>query len=108
MKHFLLQVGCDHSKNLVDICGEKNLEAFVCDALSVPIRSGSCDACISIAVIHHFSTAVSPPLYTVVLLCRATNITENLLVWAPGSTSEEQNGGKSKVCTWCKQLSEQS
>ncbi|NWQ78856.1 ALKB8 protein, partial [Columbina picui] len=50
-------VGCDRSKNLVDICGEKNLEAFVCDALSVPIRSGSCDACISIAVIHHFSTA---------------------------------------------------
>ncbi|KAK2519052.1 Alkbh8 [Columba guinea] len=53
----LYMVGCDRSKNLVDICGEKNLEAFVCDALSVPISSGSCDACISIAVIHHFSTA---------------------------------------------------
>ncbi|NXE26238.1 ALKB8 protein, partial [Ardeotis kori] len=50
-------VGCDRSKNLVDICGEKNFQAFICDALSVPIRSGSCDACISIAVIHHFSTA---------------------------------------------------
>ncbi|NWU98069.1 ALKB8 protein, partial [Upupa epops] len=50
-------VGCDRSKNLVDICGEKNFQAFVCDALSVPILSGSCDACISIAVIHHFSTA---------------------------------------------------
>ncbi|NXU55672.1 ALKB8 protein, partial [Turnix velox] len=50
-------VGCDRSKSLVDICGEKNFQAFVCDALSVPIRSGSCDACISIAVIHHFSTA---------------------------------------------------
>ncbi|NXG64955.1 ALKB8 protein, partial [Hemiprocne comata] len=50
-------VGCDRSKNLVDICGEKNFQAFVCDALAVPIRSGSCDACISIAVIHHFSTA---------------------------------------------------
>uniref|UniRef100_A0A8B9FRM2 Methyltransferase type 11 domain-containing protein n=1 Tax=Amazona collaria TaxID=241587 RepID=A0A8B9FRM2_9PSIT len=45
----LYMVGCDRSKNLVDICGEKNLEAFVCDALSVPMRSGSCDACISIA-----------------------------------------------------------
>ncbi|KFP74957.1 Alkylated DNA repair protein alkB 8, partial [Acanthisitta chloris] len=53
----LYMVGCDRSKNLVDICGEKNFQAFVCDALSVPIRSGSCDACISIAVIHHFSTA---------------------------------------------------
>ncbi|NXS58725.1 ALKB8 protein, partial [Brachypteracias leptosomus] len=50
-------VGCDRSKSLVDICGEKNFQAFVCDALSVPIRSGSCDACISIALIHHFSTA---------------------------------------------------
>ncbi|XP_040439501.1 alkylated DNA repair protein alkB homolog 8 isoform X5 [Falco naumanni] len=53
----LYMVGCDRSKNLVDICGEKNFQAFVCDALSVPILSGSCDACISIAVIHHFSTA---------------------------------------------------
>ncbi|XP_021236173.1 alkylated DNA repair protein alkB homolog 8 isoform X1 [Numida meleagris] len=53
----LYMIGCDRSKNLVDICGEKNSQAFVCDALSVPIRSGSCDACISIAVIHHFSTA---------------------------------------------------
>ncbi|NXK53596.1 ALKB8 protein, partial [Chauna torquata] len=50
-------IGCDRSKNLVDICGEKDFQAFVGDALSVPIRSGSCDACISIAVIHHFSTA---------------------------------------------------
>uniref|UniRef100_A0A8B9E4Y9 tRNA (carboxymethyluridine(34)-5-O)-methyltransferase ALKBH8 n=1 Tax=Anser cygnoides TaxID=8845 RepID=A0A8B9E4Y9_ANSCY len=53
----LYMIGCDRSKNLVDICGEKNFQAFVGDALSVPIRSGSCDACISIAVIHHFSTA---------------------------------------------------
>lgn len=68
MKRFLLQIGCDRSKNLVDICGEKNFQAFVGDALSVPMRSGSCDACISIAVIHHFSTAVSRPLCSTVLL----------------------------------------
>nr|XP_028582029.1 alkylated DNA repair protein alkB homolog 8 isoform X2 [Podarcis muralis] len=48
--------GCDRSMTLVDICGEKGFQAFVCDALRVPVRSGSCDACISIAVIHHFST----------------------------------------------------
>ncbi|NXX77652.1 ALKB8 protein, partial [Urocolius indicus] len=53
----LYMVGCDRSRNLVDICGEKNQEAFVCDALRVPLRSGSCDACVSVAVIHHFSTA---------------------------------------------------
>ncbi|XP_056416304.1 alkylated DNA repair protein alkB homolog 8 [Hyla sarda] len=49
-------IGCDRSKNLVDICGERKFEACVCDALSVPFRSGSFDACISIAVIHHFAT----------------------------------------------------
>ncbi|XP_043337131.1 alkylated DNA repair protein alkB homolog 8 isoform X1 [Cervus canadensis] len=53
----LYMIGCDHSQNLVDICREKQYQAFVCDALAVPIRSGSCDACISIAVIHHFATA---------------------------------------------------
>ncbi|XP_043928540.1 alkylated DNA repair protein alkB homolog 8 [Protopterus annectens] len=52
----LYMVGCDRSKNLVDICGERGFQAFVCDAMSVPIRSNVCDACISIAVIHHFST----------------------------------------------------
>ncbi|XP_073518296.1 tRNA (carboxymethyluridine(34)-5-O)-methyltransferase ALKBH8 isoform X5 [Phyllobates terribilis] len=52
----LYMIGCDRSKNLVDICGERQFEACVCDALSVPFRSGSFDACISIAVIHHFAT----------------------------------------------------
>ena len=56
---YLLQIGCDHSQNLVDICRERQYQGFVCDALAVPILSGSCDACISIAVIHHFATAVS-------------------------------------------------
>ncbi|XP_075706095.1 tRNA (carboxymethyluridine(34)-5-O)-methyltransferase ALKBH8 isoform X2 [Rhinoderma darwinii] len=52
----LFMIGCDRSKNLVDICGERKFEACVCDALSVPFRNGSFDACISIAVIHHFAT----------------------------------------------------
>lgn len=49
-------VGCDHSPSLVDICQERQFQAFVCDALAIPIRSESCDACISIAVIHHLAT----------------------------------------------------
>uniref|UniRef100_A0A671ETC7 tRNA (carboxymethyluridine(34)-5-O)-methyltransferase ALKBH8 n=1 Tax=Rhinolophus ferrumequinum TaxID=59479 RepID=A0A671ETC7_RHIFE len=53
----LYMIGCDRSQNLVDICRERQFQAFVCDALAVPIRSGACDACISIAVIHHFATA---------------------------------------------------
>lgn len=53
----LYMIGCDHSQNLLDICRERDFQALVCDALSIPFRSGSFDACISIAVIHHFSTA---------------------------------------------------
>ncbi|XP_040832817.1 alkylated DNA repair protein alkB homolog 8 [Ochotona curzoniae] len=53
----LYMIGCDRSQHLVDICREKQFEALVCDALAVPIRSESCDACISIAVVHHFATA---------------------------------------------------
>ncbi|GLD57223.1 alkylated DNA repair protein alkB homolog 8, partial [Lates japonicus] len=49
-------VGCDRSSALVQICAERGFQAFVSDALNVPLRTASCDACISIAVIHHFST----------------------------------------------------
>ncbi|XP_043976190.1 alkylated DNA repair protein alkB homolog 8 [Gambusia affinis] len=52
----LITVGCDRSSALVQICAERGFNAFVSDALSVPLRTDSCDACISIAVIHHFST----------------------------------------------------
>ncbi|XP_042760998.1 alkylated DNA repair protein alkB homolog 8 isoform X1 [Panthera leo] len=53
----LYMIGCDRSQSLVDICRERHFQAFVCDALAVPIRGGACDACVSIAVIHHFATA---------------------------------------------------
>uniref|UniRef100_A0A1A8FR29 tRNA (carboxymethyluridine(34)-5-O)-methyltransferase n=4 Tax=Nothobranchius korthausae TaxID=1143690 RepID=A0A1A8FR29_9TELE len=52
----LVAVGCDRSGALVQICADRGFHAFVSDALSVPLRTASCDACISIAVIHHFST----------------------------------------------------
>ncbi|XP_070762377.1 tRNA (carboxymethyluridine(34)-5-O)-methyltransferase alkbh8 isoform X1 [Enoplosus armatus] len=52
----VIAVGCDRSSALVQICAERGFQAFVSDALSVPLRTASCDACISIAVIHHFST----------------------------------------------------
>ncbi|CAL8361566.1 unnamed protein product [Merluccius merluccius] len=52
----LVVLGCDRSSALVHICTERGFQAFVSDALSVPMRTASCDACISIAVIHHFST----------------------------------------------------
>ncbi|KAM9317771.1 tRNA (carboxymethyluridine(34)-5-O)-methyltransferase alkbh8 [Pholidichthys leucotaenia] len=49
-------VGCDRSSALVQICAERGFHVFVSDALSIPLRTASCEACISIAVIHHFST----------------------------------------------------
>ncbi|XP_052668707.1 alkylated DNA repair protein alkB homolog 8 isoform X3 [Harpia harpyja] len=90
----LYMVGCDRSKNLADICGEKNFQAFVCDALSVPIRSGSCDACISIAVIHHFSTA-ERRLATICELARLLRPggTALIYVWA---MEQEYKNQKSK------------
>ncbi|NXO23028.1 ALKB8 protein, partial [Cisticola juncidis] len=98
-------VGCDRSKNLVDICGEKHFQAFVCDALSVPIRSGACDACISIAVIHHFSTA-ERRLATIRELARLLRPggTALIYVWAmeqeyknqKSKYLKEKNGSKNK------------
>ncbi|KAM6448124.1 tRNA (carboxymethyluridine(34)-5-O)-methyltransferase ALKBH8 isoform 3-T3 [Liasis olivaceus] len=78
----LYMFGCDRSKTLVDICGEKGFQAFVCDALTVPIRSGSCDACISIAVIHHFSTVER----RLAVLCELTRLL--------------RTGGKALVYVW--------
>ncbi|NWX20414.1 ALKB8 protein, partial [Aegotheles bennettii] len=98
-------VGCDRSKNLVDICVEKNFQAFICDALSVPIRTGSCDACISIAVIHHFSTA-ERRLATIRELARLLRPggTALIYVWAmeqeykqqKSKYLKEKNGSKDK------------
>ena len=55
---FYLQIGCDRSFNLCDICAKRGFPVFVCDALQVPLRAEAVDACISIAVIHHMSTLV--------------------------------------------------
>ncbi|XP_058041789.1 alkylated DNA repair protein alkB homolog 8 isoform X2 [Ahaetulla prasina] len=87
----LYMLGCDRSKTLVDICGEKEFQAFVCDALTVPIRSGSCDACISIAVIHHFSTVER----RLAVLCELTRLLRPggkalVYVWAMEQEYKEQ------------------
>lgn len=48
-------VGCDRSTKLVEICRSKNLEVVVADMLQIPFRYGVADACICIAVLHHFA-----------------------------------------------------
>ncbi|KAI9341762.1 S-adenosyl-L-methionine-dependent methyltransferase [Zopfochytrium polystomum] len=50
-------LGSDMSRNLLQICRTRGFEALVADNLSLPYRTGSFDFSISIAVIHHFSTA---------------------------------------------------
>ncbi|XP_056906672.1 alkylated DNA repair protein alkB homolog 8 isoform X2 [Takifugu flavidus] len=52
----VIAVGCDRSSALIQICAERGFQVFVSDALMLPLHSASFDACISIAVIHHFST----------------------------------------------------
>ena len=61
MGHFknAYQLGLDYSRNLLTFVQNKNLEAVRSDVMSIPLRDGVADACISIAVIHHLSTKVS-------------------------------------------------
>lgn len=49
-------IGCDRSEGLLKVCINRNLNAFQCNCLSVPVRDTSVDGCISIAVIHHLAT----------------------------------------------------
>ncbi|TYZ61643.1 hypothetical protein PybrP1_001690 [[Pythium] brassicae (nom. inval.)] len=49
-------IGGDRSASLAAICKQNGQNVMVCDAMLVPIRSASCDAALSIAVLHHLST----------------------------------------------------
>lgn len=54
----LQMVGTDRSFNLLGCARDtsSNYSLFGADSLNLPLRSASCDAVISIAVVHHFST----------------------------------------------------
>ncbi len=52
----VMGVGFDRSAPLVEIAAARGFEAGVCDALLVPVRGGSADTALSIAVLHHLST----------------------------------------------------
>ena len=81
----IVNIGTDRSFNLVDLAMEKNKgnSTFVCDSLSLPVRSNTLDSCISIAVIHHFST-VSLRVKAIKEMARVLRIGGKLLVlvWA--------------------------
>ncbi|CAI5730152.1 unnamed protein product [Hyaloperonospora brassicae] len=74
-------VGGDRSSRLVDICRGRGLEAIVCDALAVPLRSNSCDAALSIAVLHHLST-LDHRLAAVKELLRIVRVNGQAIIYA--------------------------
>ena len=50
-------IGCDFSRSLISIAAQQmGLEAQVADVMQLPYRSGTFDAAVSIAVLHHVST----------------------------------------------------
>lgn len=51
-------IGTDRSFNLIGCARDRiaGSQTFVADSLILPMRDSSVDACISIAVVHHFST----------------------------------------------------
>ncbi len=51
-------LGADRSTKLLEICRKKydDFNMLAADACNLPIRSGSCDAVLSIAVLHHLSS----------------------------------------------------
>lgn len=52
----LIMVGTDISNNLLKFCVERKATVFRADSLHLPVKTGSFDYVISIAVVHHFST----------------------------------------------------
>ena len=74
-------IGCDMSKNLIQICGQRNFNALVCDGLLLPYRSNSYDAAISIAVFHHISTEARR-LRALSELARIVKVGGSILIYA--------------------------
>ena len=52
----ITRIGTDRTQNLLEICSSRKFSVFRADCMSLPIKSNSFDAAISIAVIHHMST----------------------------------------------------
>ncbi|KAJ2359319.1 tRNA methyltransferase, has a role in tRNA modification [Coemansia erecta] len=73
----IFMMGTDRSESLVDICRGRGFECLVSDGLDLPYRGGAFDFAISIAVIHHFSSAER----------RRQAVCELLRVVRPGGTA---------------------
>eukprot|EP00241_Pyramimonas_parkeae_P004597 CAMPEP_0114230918 /NCGR_PEP_ID=MMETSP0058-20121206/3740_1 /TAXON_ID=36894 /ORGANISM="Pyramimonas parkeae, CCMP726" /LENGTH=833 /DNA_ID=CAMNT_0001342179 /DNA_START=52 /DNA_END=2553 /DNA_ORIENTATION=- len=49
-------LGSDMSVRLLELCCERGYDVTLADTIHLPYRTGSCDAAISIAVLHHMSS----------------------------------------------------
>lgn len=76
VRNDIFMLGCDFSSSLIEVCSKKHKFLVVGDGLNIPVRSASFDACICIAVIHHYSTRER----------RETAIKELLRVLVPGGS----------------------
>ena len=85
-------IGCDRSANLIEICGQKGMNALVCDGLLLPYRDRCFDAAISIAVFHHISTK-ERRLHALQELTRIIKIGGHILIyaWAQEQDDDETN-----------------
>lgn len=81
---FSVQIGCDRSVGLLNVCRQRQLNVFQCDCLQVPIRDNSVNGCISIAVIHHLASRERR--------CQALREMARILI----------SGGKGLVYVWAK------
>ncbi|CAH0385937.1 unnamed protein product [Bemisia tabaci] len=81
---YIVEIGCDRSSNLMEVCTTRGFQVFQCDCLVLPLRSCTVNACISIAVIHHLSTQER----------RKAAINEIIRVLKPG--------GKALIYVWAK------
>ena len=75
--------GCDFSEKLVEICRNKDLNVIPGDTLNIPYRDQLFDFTLSIAVIHHLSTA-EKRRKAIQELLRVTKVNGKvfILVWA--------------------------
>lgn len=51
----IFSIGCDRSVNLLGICRKNRFECLAANALELPFKDESVDACIFIAVLHHLA-----------------------------------------------------
>ncbi|XP_035784567.1 alkylated DNA repair protein alkB homolog 8-like [Anopheles albimanus] len=103
--YLAFMLGCDRSDGLLQVCGDRGFNVLRCDCLALPLRDGSVDACISIAVLHHLATKAR----------RHNAISEMTRVLRPGgraliyvwAKNQEENAKKSSYLRQNKQNNKQ-